>query len=97
MRVFKWNADKNLALKTAADRGVCFEDIVAAIENGGLLDDIAQVNSAKYAHQRVLMVLHQGYVYAVPYVREDGSLFLKTVFPSRKLKVHYLKGLSDET
>lgn len=95
--VFNWNADKNLALKNAADRGVCFEDIVAAIENGGLLDDVAQVNSEKYAHQRVLVVLHQGYVYAVPYVREGDSLFLKTVFPSRKLRARYLKGLSDET
>jgi hypothetical protein len=48
--------------------GVCFEDIVAAIESGGLIDDIEHPNKDRYPGQRILVVLAKDYVYAVPYV-----------------------------
>ena len=63
---------KNRELKSDPKRGICFEDIVAAIESGGLLDDIEHPNRAKYPGQRVLVVLANGYVYAVPYVENSG-------------------------
>ncbi len=97
MITFKWNAEKNLALKSAPNKGVCFEDIVAAIEGGGLLDDVSRLNNVKYSHQRIFVVLLNDYVYAVPYVRDGSSVFLKTVFPSRKFKALYLKDLKNET
>jgi len=34
--------------------------------------------------QRVLLVRHGGYVWAVPYVLNGDEVFLKTLFPSRK-------------
>jgi len=39
--------------------------LVAAIEAGGLLDDIEHQNREKYPGQRLLVVLANGYVYAV--------------------------------
>ena len=89
---FKWNADKNLLLKQNTSRAVCFEDIVSAIENGGVLDDIEHKNSAKYPHQRMYVILYNDYVYGVPYGRYEESVFLKTIYPSRKLTGIYLKG-----
>ena len=97
MMEFLWDPDKNNRLKVDGSRGVCFEDVVSAIESGGLLDDVAHPNTIKYAHQRILIVLFSGYVYAVPYVRQDdGVRFLKTVFPSRAFTRAYLIGDLDE-
>jgi hypothetical protein len=91
MSKFNWSEEKNRQLKSHADRGVCFEDIVTAIESGGLLDDIEHVNAKKYPHQRLYVVLLNDYVFGVPYVKSDDGVFLKTVFPSRKLTHIYLK------
>ena len=91
-----WSIEKNNQLKAHPDRGICFEDIVAAIDQGGLLDDVAHPNTDRYPGQRVLVVFCNGYVYAVPYVQQgDGTLFLKTAFPSRILKKQYMNGDDD--
>lgn len=90
MKQFAWSEDKNRELKANAHRAVCFEDIVAAIEGDGLLDDIVHVNAVKYPHQRMFVVLLGGHVYGVPYVVDDGFIFLKTAYPSRKLAKAYL-------
>lgn len=96
MAKFLWSIDKNRALKEQSDRHICFEDIVAAIDAGGLLADIEHPNSEKYPKQRMLAVLFSGYVYAVPYVHDaSGDLFLKTAFPSRRLTQVYLTGEDD--
>ena len=87
-----WSEDKNQALKARLDRGICFENIAAAVENGGLLDDVEHPDRVKYPHQRMMIVLVKGYVYGVPYVKTGDVLFLKTAFPSRQLKKTYLAG-----
>ena len=92
MRRLAWSAEKNHEPKSDVKRRICFEDIVAAIESGGLLDDIEHPNQEKYPGQRMLVVLAKGYVYAVPYVETPEGIFLKTAFPSRRLKAHYLPG-----
>ena len=92
MKTIAWSPEKNRALKSDAERNICFEDIVAAIESGGLLDDIEHPNAEKYPGQRMLVVLAKAHVYAVPYVRTPEGIFLKTVFPSRHLKAHYFPG-----
>jgi hypothetical protein len=90
MKQINWSPEKNRELKDNLNRSVCFEDVVAEIEDGGLLDDIENVNSEKYPHQRVFVVLFNGYVYGVPYVSNDDEIFLKTVYPSRKLTLKYI-------
>ncbi len=92
MRTIAWSPEKNRELKSDAKRRICFEDIVAAIESGGLLDDIEHPNPKKYPGQRMLVVFANGYVYAVPYVETPEGIFLKTAFPSRRLNAQYLLG-----
>ena len=83
-----WSPEKNALLKE--ERGFGFEDVVEAIEGGGLLDDLAHP-SARYAGQRLMIVALEGYAIVVPYVEEEEYLFLKTAFASRKATQRYLK------
>ena len=80
---FEWSETKNALLLSKT--GVSFDDVEAAIAQGDLLADVSHPNQALYSHQRILIVkVHH---YAVPYVeQEDGSLFLKTLYPSRKFR-----------
>ena len=89
MQTFRWNAEKNEALK--ADRGVSFEAITVAVESGGLLDILEHPNKSRYPNQRVLVVAFDNYVYLVPFVEESDHYFLKTIIPSRKATRTYLK------
>lgn len=94
MKPFRWSPNKNEAVK--AERGVSFENVVVAIESGGLLDVLAHPNQAKYPRQKVLVVACDSYVYLVPFVEEDDYFFLKTVIPSRKATRDYLnRGEAD--
>ncbi len=88
MKPFRWNHDKNEALKT--ERSISFEEIVLAIEADGLLDELRHPNPEKYPNQFVFVVALDGYVYLVPYVEEPDYYFLKTVIPSRKATRDYL-------
>ena len=89
MKLFRWNPEKNDALK--ADRGLSFEGITVAVESGGLLDILDHPNKAKYPNQRVLVVTFDNYAYLVPFVEEEDHYFLKTIIPSRKAAREYLK------
>ena len=89
MKPFRWNHDKNEALKI--ERSISFEEIVLAIEADGLLDQLRHPNLEKYPKQSVLVVALDGYVYLVPYVEESDYFFLKTVIPSRKATRDYLQ------
>lgn len=88
MKPLRWSPEKNEILR--ADRGISFENIVVAIESGGLLDILAHPNQAKYPRQRVLVVECDNYAYLVPLVEEEDYFFLKTVIPSRKATRDYL-------
>ena len=87
----EYNDEKNLVLKET--RGVCFEDVIRAIEEGNLIDDLSHHDKVKYPDQRILVVKIKNYVYAVPYVFDEkrGVIFLKTVYPSRVLNEKYLE------
>ena len=89
MSDFDWNDEKNEFLKSA--RGVSFEEVVFHIQNGDVLDVIKQPNAARYPNQNIIVLNIEGYVYLVPYVKEQGVRFLKTIIPSRKATKEYLK------
>ncbi len=93
MKYFDWSERKNIVLK--AQRGIGFEHIIAAIDEGSVLDDVAHPNAQKYPNQRVLVVLCQEYVYLTPYVEDDEKIFLKTIISSRKATKLYMKGEYD--
>ncbi len=87
MKTYRWSEKKNEQLKRS--RGISFEDIVLALESGGLLDVLAHPNPKRYPNQKVLVVAVMEYVYLVPHVEEPDHVFLKTVIPSRKATRDY--------
>ena len=93
MKAFRWNHEKNEALKI--DREVSFEEITLAIEEDGLFDILHHPNQEKYPGQRILVVCLRDYVYLVPFVEEADFYFLKTIIPSRKATRAYLGGDSS--
>ena len=96
MPKYLWSVEKNRELKANAERAIGFEDIVAAIESGGLVRDYPHPNQERYPNQRIMAVLVNRYVYAVPYVEAGDGAFLKTAFPSRKLTARIKKDRPDE-
>ena len=88
MKPFRWSPEKNEQLQL--DRGISFENMVVAVESGGLMDILAHPNLAKYPNQKMLVVASDGYAYLVPFVEEDDHFFLKTVIPGRKATRDYL-------
>ena len=88
MKSFRWDPEKNERLK--AERDISYEEIVLAIEGGGLMDVLVHPNQKRYAGQVVLVVGYREYVYLVPSVEEDEFYFLKTIIPSRKATRDYM-------
>lgn len=86
--MFEWNEDKNKLLKK--ERGIGFEDIVMAIDEGAILDVVDHPDQVRYPEQKIYIVSALGYVYLVPFVRSEKGIFLKTIIPSRKAKKQYL-------
>jgi hypothetical protein len=89
VKIFRWNDAKSAQVKR--ERGTGFEEVVAAIERGGLLDVLKHRNVAPYPHQSILVVARGNYVYLVPFVEEARGYFLKTIIPRRKATRDYLK------
>ena len=94
MKFFDWDDTKNVRLR--ADRHIGFEDIVFHIERGDLLDVLAHPNPARYPGQRIFVVQRGDYVFLVPFVEDDKTVFLKTIIPSRKATRQYLGEESDD-
>lgn len=90
MKYFDWNEAKNKQLRE--EREVCFEDVLIAISSGNLLDVLAHHNSKKYPNQKVYVLNINGYIHIVPFVDDGSKIFLKTIYPSRKLTKRYLLG-----
>ena len=91
MAQFDWSTEKNQVL--IEERGISFERIVAAIEQGSVVDVVDHPNQQNYPGQLIYIVEVDLYVYLVPFVvGEHGDRFLKTIIPSRKATRDYLKG-----
>lgn len=88
---FDFSVEKNLVLKQT--RGLGFEEIIEAISRDGLIGNIKHLNRKRYPNQKIFIVKIKSYIYAVPYVfdRKRNLIFLKTIYPSRKLTKKYLK------
>lgn len=89
MSEFDWSDEKSERLGRV--RGMCFEDIVICIQNGHVLDVIRHPNRDRYPGQNIIVLNVDGYVWLVPYVKQKGVRFLKTIMPSRKATREYLK------
>ena len=85
----RWNIEKERQLQANDTRnGITFADCAVAIAD----DRILEVQQhPTLAHQRLAILNIENYAYVVPFVvEEDGTWFLKTVYPSRKYTTLYL-------
>lgn len=82
MKYFDWNELKNTQL--GLERGVTFDDVKLAIEEGKVIKDKIHPNTKRYPNQRILVVDINNYAYLVPYVEDEQKIFFKTIIPSRK-------------
>ena len=82
-----YGKEKNEFLKQ--NRGIGFEEIISAIDSGKVLDVYDHPDQVNYPGQKIYVVEALGYVYLVPFVRNDEGIFLKTIIPSRKAKKMY--------
>ncbi|OGY88036.1 MAG: toxin [Candidatus Kerfeldbacteria bacterium RIFOXYA2_FULL_38_24] len=88
MKYFDWDIDKNKKLKQ--EREVCFEDVLIAIDENGLLDVVQHKNKKKYPNQKIFVVNINDYAYLIPFVEDDKKIFLKTIIPSRQATKKYI-------
>ena len=89
---FDWSTEKNQWL--IEQRGLSFERVVSAIEQGGLVDVLEHPNQDRYPGQMIYVVEIDEYLHLVPFVTQtDGTRFLKTIIPSRKTMRNYRRRL----
>jgi uncharacterized DUF497 family protein len=86
---FDWSEEKNRFHEQT--RGVSFEDVIFHIQKGDVLDVIKHPKANQYPEQKIIVINIEGYVHLVPYVKEKGIRFLKTIIPSRKATKEYLE------
>jgi len=88
MKYLNWNSKKNEILKK--DRGISFEEIAYFIESGRV---IGIEENPGHPNQKMYVLEIDSYAVIVPYVENEGEIFLKTAFLSRKYTKKYgLKG-----
>ena len=91
--VFAWNDEKNQLLKV--ERNVSFEDVIVSLNNGKLLDIVSNPSAGREG-QYCLIIDICNYVYIVPFVKNEATFFLKTIYPSRKQTRKYLQEVTKE-
>ncbi len=79
-----WSAEKDEWLRR--ERGIGFEDVEIALLNRGALSDTPHPNKERFPNQRIMIVEIRGEIFVVPYVTDEESRFLKTIYPSRKAR-----------
>ena len=73
--------------RSLASSQVSFHEIAAAIVSGNYLDIL---ENPSRPNQDVFVINITDYTWVVPFVMEDeGMLFLKTAYPSRKMHRRY--------
>ena len=85
--MISFGKEKNELLKKT--RGIGFDDIILAMEDGKILDVYDHPDKINYPKQKIYVVEALGYVYLVPFVKDENGIFLKTIIPSRKAKKIY--------
>lgn len=84
-----WSPVKNAELKVRYGFG--FERVLAALDEGQVLDRRTHPNLERYGHQHQLILRIDEYAWIVPFVADGDRLFLKTMFPSRKATRKYME------
>ena len=80
---FKWSELKDARLKRT--RGASFAEIIKS-------KLIATKGHPSRPEQQLLLFERQGYIWVVPYVEAGETIFLKTLYKSRKYTRQYRQG-----
>ncbi len=79
---YRFNKKKNEYLKK--DRGFDFYDVINAWESIG--NGLGIIKNKNYPNQFIMEIIVNDYPCSVPFlIEENGIIFLKTVYKSRKL------------
>jgi len=89
VKYFDWDEEKNRRLKE--ERGIGFEDVLLALQEERLITIFRHPNQKKYPNQEIFVIEVNSYIYIIPFVEDQEKIFLKTIFPSRKLTKKYLE------
>jgi hypothetical protein len=87
--MYEYDLVKDKKLQT--ERNISFDELIALIEAGNIIDVLDHPNQTKYPCQKIYIIDVDGYVWLVPYIENDNKIFLKTAFPSRKHTKQYLE------
>lgn len=90
-----WDESKSEWLRKK--RGIGFEEIVFQLGGDGLADIMDHPDPCRYPRQKIFVIRYGDQILSVPYVEDEGTVFLKTIFPSRKLKRIYEKSQGRKT
>jgi len=85
----EWDADKNKKLR--ADRGISFLEVEKRISSDEIVDVIKHPNEDKYPGQEMILIEVNNYICVIPFIVNEGKMFLKTLFLSRKYTKKYLR------
>lgn len=88
MKYYDWNIQKNEKLQK--ERKISFEEVILAMQRGGLLYAGKNPNKNKYPNQSIFIVKMKDYCFTVPFVEDNEKCFLKTIIPSRKATKKYI-------
>ena len=89
VETIEWNEEKNQSLIEI--RGVSFDLIAQLIREGDILDVYDHPNQERYPGQQMLVVRIDDYAYLIPFVEQNGHVFLKTILHSRKATRKHLR------
>jgi len=89
MKPHYWDDAKNALLHRT--RRVTFDDCWAAIGRGDVLAILGSANPVRYPQQQRYVIQFGNYAYVVPFVESDDAIFLKTIYPSRRMTALYLR------
>lgn len=88
--VFEFSDEKNEKIKRT--RNISFETVIVYVLENKILDIIEH---PKRENQYMYVLRYDEKVYACPFVVEPDKIFLKTIFPSRKIAREYGEGENE--
>ncbi len=86
---YEWSSEKNEWLKE--ERNISFEEVILHLSMGSVWREAEHPDQINYPGQRMYFVVINDYVHLVPFVPGRGSVFLKTIIPSRRATKLFLK------
>jgi len=82
--LFEYSIEKNNWLKT--NRGISFETVITYVMEDKIIDII---NNPTRKNQYMYVFKYEGLIHVCPFVISKEGIFLKSIFPNRKIAKLY--------